>query len=70
MLAGAAIGAGLNVAMTYLATGAMLPPSKSGGAAVGGAIAGGLGALAGPIGGSIAGAMGARPYRSLYQPGV
>jgi RHS repeat-associated protein len=56
IVAGAVIGAGANVAATVIANGGFsgLTSQQLGAAALGGAVAGGLGALAGPLGGTIA----------------
>ena len=56
VIAGAVIGSGINVAATVIANGGFdgLTAQQLAAAAIGGAIAGGLGSIAGPLGGSLA----------------
>jgi RHS repeat-associated protein len=58
VVAGAVIGAGVNVAATLIATGGNASQEQLIAAAVSGGISGAFGALAGPLGGSVARALG------------
>lgn len=58
VIAGAAIGAVINVGITYVANGGNVTGPQLAAAAVSGAIAGAIGAVAGPLGGTIARSLG------------